>query len=428
MLVKNYSEALLYLYQTLPMFQRVGAAAYKNDLTNTIKLCEVLDNPQQKFRSIHVAGTNGKGSTSHMMAAILQCAGYKTGLYTSPHLKEFTERIKINGVEVDQKFVVDFVNLLYDVMNQIQPSFFEMTVAMAFEYFAREKVDVAVIEVGLGGRLDSTNVITPVLSIITNISFDHMDLLGNTLGKIAFEKAGIIKQHKPVIVSERQPEVEKVFIAKAMENESSLSFASDHITLKQKNDGVDVYSDEVLWLKDLDPGLKGHYQIMNIPGVLEGVLRLREIGFEISDNSVREGISKVVALTGLKGRWQKLRDLPLTIADTAHNPAGIKEVITQLKSTPHDHLHIVFGAVKEKNLTEVLQLMPKDATYYFCEAKIPRALDATLLAREASAFGLKGEIIKDVNEAYRTATKNAEDGDLVFIGGSTFVVGEIEGL
>ena len=255
-----------------------------------------------------------------------------------------------------------------------------------------------------------------------------MDLLGNTLGKIAFEKAGIIKQHKPVIVSERQAEVEKVFIAKAMENESSLSFASDHITLKQKNDGVDVYSDEVLWLKDLDPGLKGHYQIMNIPGVLEGVLRLREIGFEISDNSVREGISKVVALTGLKGRWQKLRDLPLTIADTAHNPAGIKEVITQLNSTPHDHLHFVFGAVKEKNLTEVLQLMPKDATYYFCEAKIPRALDATLLAREASAFGLKGEVIKDVNEAYRTATKNADDGDLVFIGGSTFVVGEIEGL
>ncbi len=410
------------------MFQRVGAAAYKNDLTNTIKLCEVLDNPQQKFKSIHVAGTNGKGSTSHMMAAILQSAGYRTGLYTSPHLKEFTERIKINGVEVEQKFVVDFVNRLHEVMEQIQPSFFEMTVAMAFEYFELEKVDVAVIEVGLGGRLDSTNVITPELSIITNISFDHMDLLGNTLGKIAFEKAGIIKQHIPVIVSERQGEVEKVFTAKALASESQLSFASDHIKLKQKIEGVDVYRDEVLWLKDLDPGLKGAYQRMNIPGVLAGVLKLRDVGFEISDLSIREGISKVVSLTGLKGRWQKLSDLPLTICDTAHNPAGMKEVMDQIKSTPHHHLHFVFGVVKEKELTEVLELLPKDATYYFCEAKIPRALDATVLARNASAFGLKGEIIKDVNDAYRTATNNAGKGDLVFIGGSTFVVAEIEGL
>ena len=410
------------------MFQRVGAAAYKNDLTNTIKLCEVLDNPQQKFKSIHVAGTNGKGSTSHMMAAILQSAGYKTGLYTSPHLKEFTERIKINGVEVEQRFVVDFVNRLHKVMEQIRPSFFEMTVAMAFEYFVIEKVDVAVIEVGLGGRLDSTNVIIPELSIITNISFDHMDLLGNTLEKIAIEKAGIIKQHKPVIISERQTEVEKVFTTKALESESQLSFASDHIKLKQKIEGVDVYLDEELWLKDLDPGLKGAYQRMNIPGVLAGVLKLRDVGFEISDLSIREGISKVVSLTGLKGRWQKLCDLPLTICDTAHNQAGIKEVIDQIRSTPHHHLHFVFGVVKEKDLTEVLQLLPKDATYYFCEAKIPRALGATLLAREANAFGLKGEIIKDINDAYRTATKNAGKSDLVFIGGSTFVVAEIEGL
>ncbi len=410
------------------MFQRVGAAAYKNDLTNTIKLCEVLDNPQQKFKSIHVAGTNGKGSTSHMMAAILQSAGYRTGLYTSPHLKEFTERIKINGVEVEQKFVVDFVNRLHEVMEQIQPSFFEMTVAMAFEYFELEKVDVAVIEVGLGGRLDSTNVITPELSIITNISFDHMDLLGNTLGKIAFEKAGIIKQHKPVIISERQQEVEKVFTAKALESEAQLSFASDHIKLMMKIDGVYVYRDGVLWLEDLDTGLKGAYQRMNIPGVLAGVLKLREVGFEISDLSIREGISKVVSLTGLKGRWQKLRNLPLTICDTAHNPAGIREIIEQIRITPHDHLHFVFGVVKEKDLTEVLRLLPKDASYYFCEAKIPRALDAALLKTEASAFGLSGKVVRDVNDAYREATKNAAEGDLVFIGGSTFVVAEIEGL
>ena len=410
------------------MFQRVGAAAYKNDLVNTIRLCEALDNPQEKFKSIHVAGTNGKGSTSHMLAAILQSAGYKTGLYTSPHLKEFTERIKIDGADVNQEFVVGFVNRLHKVIEDIQPSFFEMTVGMAFEYFAREKVNVAVIEVGLGGRLDSTNVITPELSIITNISFDHKDLLGDTLEKIAYEKAGIIKHHVPVIISERQPEVEKVFIAKAQASESLLSFASDHIQLKQKTDGADAYRDGVLWLKDINPGLHGGYQRMNVPGVLESVLKLREAGFTISDMAVRKGISEVVSLTGLKGRWQKLRDIPLTICDTGHNPAGIREVVDQIRITPHHHLHFVFGAVKEKDLTEVLRLLPKDASYYFCEAKIPRALDAFLLAKEASAFGLSGKVIKDVNDAYGEATRNAKEGDLVFIGGSTFVVAEIEGL
>ena len=410
------------------MFQRVGAAAYKNDLVNTIRLCEALDNPQEKFKSIHVAGTNGKGSTSHMLAAILQSAGYKTGLYTSPHLKEFTERIKIDGADVNQEFVVGFVNRLHKVIEDIQPSFFEMTVGMAFEYFAREKVNVAVIEVGLGGRLDSTNVITPELSIITNISFDHKDLLGDTLEKIAYEKAGIIKHHVPVIISERQPEVEKVFIAKAQASESLLSFASDHIRLKQKTEAADAYRDGVLWLKDINPGLHGGYQRMNVPGVLESVLKLREAGFTISDMAVRKGISEVVSLTGLKGRWQKLRDIPLTICDTGHNPAGIREVVDQIRITPHHHLHFVFGAVKEKDLTEVLRLLPKDASYYFCEAKIPRALDAFLLAKEASAFGLSGKVIKDVNDAYGEATRNAKEGDLVFIGGSTFVVAEIEGL
>lgn len=363
-----------------------------------------------------------------MLAAILQSAGYNTGLYTSPHLKEFTERIKINGADVDQDFVVDFVNRIHAVIEQIQPSFFEVTVAMAFEYFAVKKVDIAVIEVGLGGRLDATNVVTPELSLITNISFDHQDILGDTLKKIAFEKAGIVKHQVPVIISERLGEVEEVFISKARESDAEIFFASDDILLKQEGEGFDVYQDKKLWLKDINPGLKGRYQRMNIPGVLEGVIRLRQKGFEISDEAIRKGILEVVSLTGLKGRWQKLRDRPLTICDTAHNPAGIKEVVDQINLTPHHHLHFVFGVVKEKDITEVLRLLPKEATYYFCEAKIPRALNADLLAKEASASGLHGKVIKDVNDAYNEATRNAGDGDLVFIGGSTFVVAEVDGL
>ncbi len=427
-MVENYQEALDYLYQTLPMFQRVGAVAYKNDLTNTIKLCEALGDPHRTFKSIHVAGTNGKGSTSHMLAAILQSAGYKTGLYTSPHLKEFTERIKINGKEIEKDFVVGFVNELYTVMERVQPSFFEMTVAMAFHYFATEKVDIAVIEVGLGGRLDSTNVITPELSLITSISFDHKDLLGDTLEKIAFEKAGIIKRNVPVLISERQPEVEKVFINQAGQRDAELTFATDHVNLYQIEDGFDIFADGELWLRHLIPELKGHYQRRNLPGVLAAVLQLRASGFTIPDAAIRTGISTAATLTGLKGRWQKLRDEPLTICDTGHNPDGIREVVNQIQSIPHHHLHFVFGAVKEKDISEVLQCLPKAATYYFCQAKIPRALDAAVLAKEATAFGLSGVIIPDVNEALKVATRNALKDDLIFIGGSTFVVAEIDGL
>lgn len=427
-MTRNYQQVLDYLYQTLPMFQRVGAAAYKNDLTNTIALCEALGNPHQKFKSIHVAGTNGKGSSSHMLAAIFQSAGYKTGLYTSPHLKEFTERIKINGADVDRDFVVDFVNRLHTVIEQIQPSFFEMTVAMAFEYFTVKKVDMAVIEVGLGGRLDSTNVVTPELSLITNISFDHKDLLGDTLEKIAFEKAGIIKEGVPIVVSERQASVEKVFMTKAGESKSELSFASDLIQLKQASNGFDVHCDGQLWFKELNTGLKGHYQRRNLPGVLAVVLQLRKIGYDISDAAIRLGISNVVSLTGLKGRWQTLGDKPLIICDTGHNPDGIKEVVDQIKITPHHHLYFVLGLVKEKDPKEILQVLPTDATYYFCQAKIPRALDATLLAKEANEFGLKGRVMKDVNEAIEAATRSAGKDDLIFIGGSTFVVAEINGL
>ena len=424
--MRTYEETLNYLYQTLPVFQRIGAAAYKNDLTNTIQLCESIDNPQDKFKSIHVAGTNGKGSSSHMLAAILQSAGYKTGLYTSPHLKEFTERIKINGKEIVQQAVVDFVNELQPLMEEIQPSFFEATVAMAFQYFANEKVDIAVIEVGLGGRLDSTNIISPELCLITNISFDHKNLLGDTLEKIAFEKAGIIKKNIPVVISERQI-VQNVFIDKTKTTNSVIVFASDYIQLK--NDGQEFIAivDHKEWLR-LNPELKGNYQQKNIPGVLASVLALRKIGYDISDEAIQKGISNVIGITGLKGRWQKLREHPLTICDTGHNVDGIKEIVSQIKTTPHTHLHFVFGAVNDKDISDVLSLLPKEASYYFCQAKIPRALNAVLLAAEAERMGLQGIIIPDVNEAYKEALKNAAADDMIFIGGSTFVVGEINEL
>lgn len=362
-----------------------------------------------------------------MLAAILQSAGYKTGLYTSPHLKEFTERIKINGIEIEQQSVVDFVNRMQGTITDIEPSFFEVTVAMAFQYFADQKVDIAVIEVGLGGRLDSTNVITPELSVITNISFDHQNLLGNTLTEIAGEKAGIIKKGVPVVVSERQSETESVFIEKAHSMKSDIRFASDSITLVPEGDRMLAVENNHLWLI-LKPGLKGSYQKKNITGVLESVQQLRKKGYVIPDEAIKKGIADVVLLTGLKGRWQKLRDVPLTICDTGHNQAGIKEVIVQIKSTAHNHLHFVFGVVKEKDFSGVFNLLPKDATYYFCQAKIPRALDATDLATEAERYGLTGKIIPDVNDALNAAWKNAKQDDLVFVGGSTFVVAEINGL
>lgn len=427
-MVDHYQQTLDYLYQSLPMFQRVGAAAYKNDLTNTVVLCKALGNPEKGFKSVHVAGTNGKGSSSHMLAAILQSAGYKTGLYTSPHLKEFTERIRINGKEIDRASVISAVGRMKPVLEDIHPSFFEVTVAMAFQYFAEQKVDVAVIEVGLGGRLDSTNVITPALSLITNISFDHKDLLGDTLEKIAFEKAGIMKPGVPVVISERQAEVEAVFLRRALEVSCLITFAADTVQLKTVRKGMDAWRNGVLWLEDLEVELKGDYQRKNIPGVLEAVVQLRDRGFILSDTDIREGIAKTVSMTGLKGRWQKLRDEPLTICDTGHNAAGIQEVMNQIRQTPHENLHIVLGVVKDKDLREVLSLLPSGASYYFCRANIPRALDAEELARQATGAGLRGVVIPDVNEALLEATRRAGRHDLVFVGGSTFVVAEVVGL
>jgi len=424
----RYQEVLDYLYQALPMYQRIGAAAYKDTLDNTIRLCEALGNPERKFKSIHIAGTNGKGSTSHMLAAILQSAGYRTGLYTSPHLKSFTERIRIDGHEVSKKFVVDFVEEMKPTLDEIEPSFFEMTVGMAFDYFAQEQVDIAVIEVGLGGRLDSTNVITPELSLITNISFDHMALLGNTLPKIAFEKAGIIKQGVPVIISERQEAVEDVFITRASHLHADLTFASDSVQLQEGSAGFDVYQNGSLWLEALDPGLKGMYQIHNLPGVLAAVTALKQKNYRISDAAVHTGVKQVASLTGLKGRWQVINQQPLTVCDTGHNEAGIREVVRQIGLTPHRHLHMIIGMVNDKDVSGVLGLLPREASYIFCQANIPRAMDAVTLQHHAKEAGLSGKVTKDVNEAIREVTSIASADDMIFVGGSTFVVAEVDNL
>jgi dihydrofolate synthase / folylpolyglutamate synthase len=432
MTVSNYQQALDYLYQNLPMFHRVGAAALKPDLTNTIQLCNGLNNPERNFPSIHVAGTNGKGSTCHMLASILQSAGYKTGLFTSPHLKDFTERIRVNGKELTHDFVIDFINLLHTRIQAIKPSFFEMTVAMAFQYFSSENVDIAVIEVGLGGRLDSTNVINPVVSVITSIGWDHKELLGNTLPEIAREKAGIIKDQTPVVISERQESVEKVFITKAREHQAPLVFASDRYKASFTRLGAavtcSVWKDGRPFLENVDVPLQAKYQEKNLPGVLQAIETLNSRGFQIGNEQIRHGLEHVILQTNLKGRWQKLNSRPLVICDTGHNIDGVQEVVRQIRGYNYSKLHIVWGMVKDKDTAGILSVLPKDASYYFCEAKIPRALDATTLSRQAAAAGLHGLVIADVNEALSAALQAAAGDDFIFIGGSTFVVAEIEGL
>lgn len=428
MAVHNYQQAVDYLYQNLPMFQRVGAPAIKKGLTNTIELCNALGNPQEKFKSIHVAGTNGKGSTSHMIAAVLQSEGYKTGLYTSPHLKHFTERIRINGQEADRNYVVEFVNRIQPLIENIHPSFFEITVVMAFDYFASHNIDVAVIEVGLGGRLDSTNVIHPVLSVITNIGMDHTEILGDTLEKIAFEKAGIIKHNVPVVISERQPGIDQVFMDVARSQQSPIHFASDTFTLRMEGDNFSVTKKQQLFLDSINLDLKGDYQRKNILGVIQSIDLLRENGLTISDKAIRVGLANVVSLTGLKGRWQKLGDKPLVICDTGHNAEGIQEIVNQIHLQRYKKLYVVLGMVRDKDSKRVLSLLPKEAQYFFCQAKIPRALDAKELQDKANEFGLTGEVIPDVNMAIKAARQKATSEDMIYIGGSTFVVAEIEEL
>ena len=429
----NYSETLEYLFTRLPMFQRSGPVAYKNNLDNTILLDNLHGNPHAKFKSVHIAGTNGKGSVSHMLAAILQKAGYKTGLYTSPHLKDFRERIRINGKMISEQFVVDWVEQfrINNKMWKIEPSFFELTVALAFDYFAREKVDVAVVEVGLGGRLDSTNIITPELSIITNIGLDHVALLGDTIEKIAVEKAGIIKPEVPVVVGTTQKETSEIFSETAKRLHSPLFFADKEYRIHYAMLGLDgkqqvaVEKNGKPFLPDLKMDLTGMYQQKNLPAVLKAVEILKNRDWEIGDKAVREGLSNTIALTGLNGRWQIAGANPKIICDTAHNIDGIKQIVEQLTQTPYKKLHIVFGMVNDKEPDKILQLLPRDATYYFTKANIPRALDEKALSTKALEFGLQGESFSSVKEAFISAKKHAGKNDVIFVGGSTFVVAEI---
>lgn len=394
------------------MYQRVGNVAFKKDLTNTLRLCEVLYKPQNKFKSIHVAGTNGKGSSSHMLASILQSAGYKVGLYTSPHLKSFTERIRINGKPIPEQNVVDFVTKIRSTIEEIKPSFFEMTVAMAFDYFAKEKVDVAVVEVGLGGRLDSTNVITPELSLITNIGFDHMDMLGNTLQEIAFEKAGIIKRNVPVIIGESQNETTAVFDKVAKEKESQLLFA-DQLVFDTSKYRLD---------------LPGTYQAKNIKGVLASINVLDNCGWEISEEALVHGLANVRSQTGLKGRWQILSEAPLTVCDTGHNKEAFDYIIPQIASCSYEKLYMVLGFVNDKKLDGLIPRLPTKAEFIFCEAKVPRAMKLEHIQELTKPFNLKSDFVQDVNEAIALAKSKATKNDMIYIGGSTFVVAEIEEL
>ncbi|HRH10759.1 MAG TPA: folylpolyglutamate synthase/dihydrofolate synthase family protein [Bacteroidia bacterium] len=426
----TYQQTLEYLYAKLPMFQRVGAAAYKADLTNTVKIMELLNKPHQKLKCIHVAGTNGKGSSSHMLAAILQHAGYKTGLYTSPHLVDFRERIKINGKMISKNQVVDFVEKYKDAFEEIQPSFFEWTVGLAFDYFAKEEVDVAVIEVGLGGRLDSTNVICPLISLITNISFDHMNLLGDTIPKIAGEKAGIIKFKTPVVISQYQSESASVFMNRARELKSPYEFGDKVYKITESkvekeflNVKVTDRKTEKQEIYELD--LKGNYQAKNLLGVLCVVEHLKNEGFLIEDKTVKEALKKVIALTGLMGRWQLLSEKPFMIADTGHNEDGIRQVIDNLKKIEYKKLHFVFGAVNDKDVSKILELLPKEAEYYFVKADIPRALPSEELMLQASKAKLKGKNYGDVKSGVEAAKKSAKKDDLILIGGSTFVVADV---
>jgi dihydrofolate synthase/folylpolyglutamate synthase len=426
----NYEQTLDYMFNALPMFQRVGAAAFKKDLTNTIALCKQLGNPEGKFKSIHVAGTNGKGSTSHALCSVLMEAGYKVGLYTSPHLKSFTERIKINGEEIPQQEVVDFVMNQKDFLDELKPSFFEMTVGLAFWYFAKEKVDIAVIEVGMGGRFDSTNVIKPELSVITNIGYDHMQFLGDTLPKIAGEKAGIIKDNIPVVISQRQKETSSVFDNSTKVHHAQIFYAEDYFeVIKNKNSPAGIFQ-VISGTEDftIELDLKGNYQQKNLFGILQALKVLRNLGYEITQNHIKKGLIKVIKNTGLKGRWQQLGTNPIVICDTGHNEDGIKCIIDQINEYVYNQLFMVIGMVNDKELSKVLSMLPKDAYYFFVQANIPRAMSANDLYAKGNEAGLIGEVVEDVNLAITEAKKKATKDDLIFIGGSTFVVAEINEL
>lgn len=422
----NYTQTLEYLFNSLPMFHRVGAAAYKANLDNTIRLMDLTDHPYRSYKTIHVAGTNGKGSTSHFLASILQEEGFKTGLYTSPHLKDFRERIKINGEMIPEAEVVDFVGKYKADFEQINPSFFEMTVAMAFAYFAKEKVDVAIIETGLGGRLDSTNVITPLISVITNIGLDHTALLGDTLEKIAIEKAGIIKKEIPVVIGESDLQTDSVFIAKAVAEKAPIMFADK----KFKAANVEMVNPFLMKLDvgdcHLESPLAGSYQANNLVTVYAAVEQLNiYTEMDISPKSIIHGVKNVIKNTQLLGRWHKLNDQPLAIADTGHNPHGLVYVLKQIDCLKPKHLHFVLGMVNDKDIDTVLTMLPKAATYYFCKADIPRGMIADELMLKAKKYQLTGATYSSVSDAYHSALQAADAEDLVFVGGSTFTVAEV---
>ncbi|RPE05875.1 bifunctional folylpolyglutamate synthase/dihydrofolate synthase [Chitinophaga lutea] len=424
----NYQQTIEYLYSQLPMFSKQGAAALKHDLLNIRELCTILEHPENKFPTVHIAGTNGKGSTSHMLSAVLQNAGYKTGLYTSPHLYDFRERIRINGEMISEEAVVEFVQRLRAKIDTIQPSFFELTVAMAFEYFAHEKVDIAIIETGLGGRLDSTNVITPLVSVITNISYDHMNILGDTLQQIAFEKAGIIKPDVPVVISETQPEAAPVFFDAADQRLSPIFFADQEWQVLSSVSHPDALEITVAHTLSGDThtyrlDLPGHYQEKNLLGVLSTLRILEQAGFKTGD--VAEALANVRGLTGLGGRWQVVQQAPYTVLDVGHNEAGIRAILEQLSLVEYKRLHIVTGFVKDKDVPAALQLLPKDAQYYFTRAQIPRALPETELYALAVEAGLQGKAYENVPEAYRAALAQADKEDMVLVCGSVFIVGEV---
>jgi dihydrofolate synthase/folylpolyglutamate synthase len=425
----TYEESIHYLYNKLPLFSRTGAKAYKADLKNTVALCEYLGNPENKIKTVHIAGTNGKGSTSHMLAAIFQEHGYKTGLYTSPHLKDFRERIKVNGSMIPQQVVADFVEKTKDITDRIEPSFFELTFAMALDYFANEKVDIAIIETGLGGRLDSTNVITPLLSVITNIGYDHMDILGDTLSKIAYEKAGIIKPNVPVVIGETLPETKVVFENKASETKSLLFFANDEFEILASKYNIQHLEIEVLNKKsgeknDFLLDLNGNYQQKNILAVLEAIDLLKD-NFSLNPDKIKSALSKVKTLTGLHGRWDVIQQDPLVVMDVAHNEDGIRQLVLQIQQSTFEKLHIIFGMVKDKDPDKVLNQFPPDASYYFTKAQIPRALPENDLQQKALDYNLVGDTFSDVNLALESALLHASEKDLIVICGSVFIVGEV---
>lgn len=424
----NYQETVAYLYSVLPMFSRTGSDAIKKDLTNTRLLCQHLGNPQHQFKTVHVAGTNGKGSVSHMLASVLQQNGYTTGLYTSPHLYDFRERIKVNGAVVPEAFVIEFTEQIRHLITAIQPSFFEITVAMAFAYFAQQGVEIAVIETGLGGRLDSTNIINPEIAVITNIGMDHMNILGNTIEEIAFEKAGIIKNNIPVVIGETTPSTEKIFRNTANERTAPIVFADKEMYCDDFH-----YADQKLQVtiaahdqkKHFELDLLGFYQTKNLITVLTALKNLNSDRWKLDPDKTRRALADTKKLTGLHGRWEVVHHHPLVVLDVGHNKDGILQVVTQIEMTDYRHLHIIIGMVKDKDITAVLSLLPKEATYYFTRAQIPRALPETELAELGGQNGLQGHPFPDVNTALQTAMNNSGKNDLVLVCGSVFVIAEV---